>query len=102
MTVRSDPGLWPECWVVRAIANVGTEFDLCDLHRSKENSSLVWRCTDGLPYNCCHPSIEWTKGYYRRSAHEYRNRNMDIPSGFRPIRRRSLSVDIGMLEGKYW
>ena len=26
----------------------------------------------------------------------YRVRNVDVPSGFRPIRRRSLSVDIGL------
>ena len=68
MTVRSDPGLWPECWVVRAIANVSTEFYFYLLHRRKENSSLVGCSTDETPDNCCNPSIKWTKGYYRRSV----------------------------------
>ena len=85
VTASFDSGLLPEGWVVRAIANVSTEFCFCLLHRRKEISILVG-CRTEVPDNWCNPSNKWTKGYYRRLVKSVeRVGNTDIPSEFLPI-----------------
>ena len=56
MTKYFDLGLWPKCWVVRTIVNIGTELNFHFMQRWKGDMTLVWSCADKTFDYCCNYS----------------------------------------------
>ena len=78
--------LWPQCRIVRTVAQIGAEVDSVSSVPRYPNSILIGCGVEKGLYNCGSPPVEWPKGYFNVLQKTSGINRIYIPEGSRPDR----------------